>query len=144
MDITLYSFVVSFESGEQVFYTTETRDFIIREVYVSDMLLTDETYPGIAKTEENDYDTLLQLYTGLNTTASEYDNFKHFCEQILSHIENNDKITNFFIKDVDGNTYYNLTKDEIVRIYFEGMAQADENTNRLRFKLFIYTKRKDD
>ena len=53
-------------------------------------------------------------------------------------------MTNFFIKDVDGNTYYNFTKDEIVGIYFEGMAQADETTNKLRFKLFIYTKRKDD
>ena len=143
MDTIFYTFAVSFESGEQIFYTTETRDFIIREVYSSDLLLTDETQPGV-NAEKYDYDTLLQLQTGFNSTASEYAGFKRFCEKILSHIERDDKMTNFFVKDADGNAYYNLTKDEIIGIYFEGIAQDEENSNKLRFKLFVYTKRKDD
>lgn len=135
-----YSLIFSFDSGKQEIFEDNNAFLSIQDNYRSEFLLTPRVF-GLS--DDIKYYSLLRINTNEKANAQDYINFKDFCNKILNYMENGDNITNFVLKDNDGNVYYNITKENLIGIDAEGVNNID-TSNKLSFRIYLYRRKSEE
>lgn len=130
-----YQFIIATKDGEhQVFNLAPGMTFT--NIYQTGM--DSDTLKSIYL-EQKQFDGVLSISSSPETENAfeNYQDFIEFCK--ANFLNNKENITNFILKDNDGNVYYNISKEDLMYVDMEGSTRHTPD-GTLTFNLVIFYK----